>query len=121
MQEPILFNQSIKENVLYGKPDATDEEVRKVCEQANALQFIESNVEDLSKEERVDFVRREFDTLVSELTEEDSCFGQLEKYSSEESLQDLIIQLFKKSDEKALKYIKESAKDLIALFEQLSQ
>jgi hypothetical protein len=22
---------------LYGKPDATDEEVRKVCEQANAL------------------------------------------------------------------------------------
>lgn len=37
MQEPILFNQSIKENVLYGKPDATDEEVRKVCEQANAL------------------------------------------------------------------------------------
>ncbi len=26
-QEPILFNTSIKANLLYGKPEATDEEV----------------------------------------------------------------------------------------------
>jgi ATP-binding cassette subfamily B (MDR/TAP) protein 1 len=26
-QEPVLFNCSIKENLLYGKPHATDEEV----------------------------------------------------------------------------------------------
>ena len=26
-QEPVLFNNSIKENLLYGKPDATDEEI----------------------------------------------------------------------------------------------
>jgi ABC-type multidrug transport system fused ATPase/permease subunit len=26
-QEPVLFNSSIKENLLYGNPDATDEEV----------------------------------------------------------------------------------------------
>ena len=45
---------------MYGKPDATDEEIRKVCEQANALQFIESNVEDMTKEERIEFIAREF-------------------------------------------------------------
>ena len=27
MQEPILFNTSIKENILYGKPDASDAKV----------------------------------------------------------------------------------------------
>ena len=60
MQEPILFNQTIKDNILYGKPDASDEEIRKVCEQANALQFIESNFEDMTKEERLEFIAREF-------------------------------------------------------------
>jgi hypothetical protein len=33
----------------------------------------------------------------------------------------LIIQIFKKSDEKALKHIKESAREFVALFEELSQ
>lgn len=52
MQEPILFNQSIKENILYGQPDATDYDIIKACEQANALQFIETNIEDLTKEDK---------------------------------------------------------------------
>lgn len=76
-----MFNQTIKENILYGKPDATDEEVRKVCEQANALQFIESNVEDLTKEERLEFVKREFTTLITGLKAEDAVFAALEKYA----------------------------------------
>ena len=54
MQEPVLFNTSIKENILYGELDASDEQVLKVAEMANALTFIESNVEDLTKEERRD-------------------------------------------------------------------
>jgi ABC-type multidrug transport system fused ATPase/permease subunit len=37
MQEPVLFNVSIKENILYGNEQATDLEVRQVAEQANAL------------------------------------------------------------------------------------
>ena len=41
MQEPILFNWSIKENIKYGKLDATDEEVYKAALAANALEFIE--------------------------------------------------------------------------------
>jgi len=37
MQEPLLFNQSIKDNILYGEPTASDADIRRVCEQANAL------------------------------------------------------------------------------------
>lgn len=40
-QEPILFASSIAENIRYGRPDATDEQVRAAAEAANALGFIE--------------------------------------------------------------------------------
>ncbi|WP_045113023.1 ABC transporter ATP-binding protein, partial [Microscilla marina] len=40
-QEVILFGGTIKENILYGRPDANEEEVRKAAEQANAWRFIE--------------------------------------------------------------------------------
>lgn len=39
-QEVLLFSGSIKENIAYGKIDATDEEIQKAAEQANALEFI---------------------------------------------------------------------------------
>ena len=47
MQEPLLFNTTIKENILYGNDKADDAKVRQVAQMANALQFIESNIEDL--------------------------------------------------------------------------
>lgn len=40
-QEPLLFHRSIAENIAYGKPDATREEIREAARQANALAFIE--------------------------------------------------------------------------------
>ncbi len=40
-QEAMLFNRSIRDNLLIGKPDATDEEILRVAEQAQALEFIE--------------------------------------------------------------------------------
>ena len=40
-QEPMLFHRSLRENIMYGKPNATDEEVRRAAKQANALEFIE--------------------------------------------------------------------------------
>lgn len=43
MQEPTLFNYSVKENVLYGKPIASNAEVVAAVEVANARQFVESN------------------------------------------------------------------------------
>jgi ABC transporter fused permease/ATP-binding protein len=40
-QEVILFGGTIKENIAYGKPDATDEEIIEAARKANAWQFIE--------------------------------------------------------------------------------
>lgn len=39
-QEVILFGGSIKENIAYGKPDASLEEIKAAAEKANALDFI---------------------------------------------------------------------------------
>ncbi len=39
-QEIILFGGSIKENIAYGKPDATDEEILEAAKKANAWLFI---------------------------------------------------------------------------------
>ncbi|MCA1764317.1 MAG: ATP-binding cassette domain-containing protein, partial [Flavobacteriales bacterium] len=40
-QEVILFNGSVKENIAYGKPGATDAEITEAAKKANALRFIE--------------------------------------------------------------------------------
>lgn len=52
-QEPILFATTIMENIRYGKPDATDEEVYEAARQANAHDFIQS-------------FPRQYDTVVGE-------------------------------------------------------
>lgn len=39
-QDVILFGGTIKENIAYGKPNATDEEIALAAKQANALNFI---------------------------------------------------------------------------------
>ena len=40
-QEPLLFHRSIHDNIAYGCPDASTEEVRAAAVKANALEFIE--------------------------------------------------------------------------------
>ncbi|HLF53300.1 ABC transporter ATP-binding protein, partial [Flavobacterium sp.] len=40
-QDVILFGGTIKENIAYGKPDASEEEIFLAAKQANALNFIE--------------------------------------------------------------------------------
>ena len=40
-QEPILFSGTIRENLRYGNPDASHEEMLEACRHANALEFIE--------------------------------------------------------------------------------
>ena len=40
-QEPLLFHRTVRENIAYGKPDASEEEIRNAAERANALEFIE--------------------------------------------------------------------------------
>jgi ATP-binding cassette subfamily B protein len=41
-QEPTLFHRSIRENIAYGKPDATDKEIIEVAKKAQAHDFISS-------------------------------------------------------------------------------
>ncbi|KAJ1653093.1 hypothetical protein IWQ61_006717 [Dispira simplex] len=41
-QEPVLFDMTIRENICYGKPDATDEEIEKAARSANIHEFIQS-------------------------------------------------------------------------------
>jgi ABC-type multidrug transport system fused ATPase/permease subunit len=41
-QETLLFGGTIRENIAYGKPDATDEEITLAARKANAWQFISS-------------------------------------------------------------------------------
>ncbi|EIJ41126.1 ABC-type multidrug transport system, ATPase and permease component [Beggiatoa alba B18LD] len=52
-QEVILFGGTIRENILYGKPTASEQEIQEAARQANALEFIQNFPEG-------------FDTLVGE-------------------------------------------------------
>ncbi len=52
-QEPLLFHRSLKENIHYSRPSATDSEIQSAAEKAQAIQFI-------------DLLKDGFDTLVGE-------------------------------------------------------
>jgi ATP-binding cassette subfamily B protein len=39
-QEPMLFHRSLRANIAYGKPDASDEQILDAAKSANALEFI---------------------------------------------------------------------------------
>ncbi len=41
-QDVYLFNGTVKENIAYGKPDATMDEIRKAAENADLIEFIDS-------------------------------------------------------------------------------
>ncbi len=41
-QKAVLFSGSVAENIRYGKPDASDEEVRRAAEIAQALEFVQA-------------------------------------------------------------------------------
>lgn len=42
LQETMLFSSTVRENIAYGKPEASDEEIREAARQANAHDFIEA-------------------------------------------------------------------------------
>jgi ABC-type multidrug transport system fused ATPase/permease subunit len=52
-QEPMLFHRTIRENIMYGKPDASEEELVQAAERAQAREFIEA-------------LPQKYDTLVGE-------------------------------------------------------
>jgi ATP-binding cassette subfamily B protein len=40
-QEPLLFHRSLRENIAYGKQNASDAEIREAAKKANAIEFID--------------------------------------------------------------------------------
>jgi ATP-binding cassette subfamily B protein len=46
-QEPMLFHRSLRENIAYAKPDASDAEIRIAAKRAHALEFIDKLPEGL--------------------------------------------------------------------------
>lgn len=39
-QEPLMFHRTLRENIAYGNPDASDDEILRAAKQAHALEFI---------------------------------------------------------------------------------
>jgi ATP-binding cassette subfamily B protein len=52
-QDPLMFHRSLRDNIAFGRLDATDDEIRAAAEAANAIEFIEA-------------LPKGFDTLVGE-------------------------------------------------------
>ena len=44
-QDTQMFNRSVRDNILYGRPDASDAELVAACEQAQAIEFINEMVD----------------------------------------------------------------------------
>ena len=40
-QDPVIFSGSVSDNVRFGRPDASDDDIRAACEAAHAMEFIE--------------------------------------------------------------------------------
>lgn len=45
-----MFNRSVRDNILYGRPDASDEDLLAACEQAQAAEFIDGMVDGKGRE-----------------------------------------------------------------------
>ena len=58
-QDTFLFNDTIRENIQYGSPDATEEQIQEAAKQANADEFI------LTKKEKFDHLVGERGALLS--------------------------------------------------------
>lgn len=116
MQEPILFNQTIKENILFGKPDATDLEIRRSCEQANALQFIETEAENKDKEEYTAMIKTNLAALLEKSSPDLVTFV---KTADNFMLEELIVKTFEKADNKAYAAIQADIPLFIELLEEI--
>jgi ABC-type sugar transport system ATPase subunit len=103
-QEPVLFNRTIKENILYGQLDADNAKIRKVCEMANALTFIESNIEDLDKDTQIQRIKDELIVEIDRLCAGHPAFAAIKPMliSKSNEVQDVLLQILVKSDAKAI-------------------
>eukprot|EP00347_Sterkiella_histriomuscorum_P018560 403345051 len=128
MQEPLLFNMTIKQNILYGNDQASDQRVREVAEMANALAFIESNIEDLNQEEvqeKIEVQYREFINREENRRRYANYQELLTKYFNEKAFNiqeiQLILEILEKGDERLRNLINEYIHRFINLIKEVSQ
>ena len=118
-QEPLLFNRTIKENVLYGKLDADNAKVRKVCEMANAMTFIESNIEELDKDEKAKKIKNDLISEIKQIGANHPTFNKIKGaiVNKPNEVQDILLQILTKSDEKAMNLFTKYPNILLAQLE----
>lgn len=124
MQEPVLFNMSIKDNILYGNEAASDLRVRQVAEQANALSFIESNIEELENEELKDQLVSNFRQRLTEHSQAYPNLQVLDEHFANQKLSidniKLIADIFDKTDDKFKAALNSDVPSFVALIDQQS-
>jgi len=49
-QDTQMFNRSVRDNILYGRPDASDADLLAACEQAQAAEFIDGMIDSKDRE-----------------------------------------------------------------------
>lgn len=113
-----MFNTTIKENILYGNDQADDAQVRQVAEMANALQFIESNIEDLDKEDVKKEIENKFTSKLENLLLTYQNFSKIleEHYNGNLRFEEINIihEIIEKSDDKLKSLINEDAQKFIS-------
>lgn len=116
MQEPLLFNQTIKENILYGKVDASDAEVLRVAELSNSLNFIqnERDVEKMSKDDRIALLNDQLKEQMTKLKAGNSNIAAIDISRIHElNRLELLLKVLQMADESALTLINRDTKKFI--------
>ena len=123
MQEPILFNATIKENILYGELNASDEEVYKAALKANAVGFIEGQTADMKPEEEEKHVKDNLKTKIEELQKSYQNFNELDQEMKHFPLvqKKLILEVLSNGDDKVLKLIDAKKQAFLALVETFGE
>ena len=99
---------------MYGNMKATDFDVRKAALLANATQFIESEIENLDKEEKIKKMKEETLTKIAEIVIKYPQFNSL-KFNFEGmdgDLVELLYNLFNKADSKFLEVVATDVEEL---------
>lgn len=119
MQEPILFNRTIKENILYGKQDATNEEIYRAALLANATGFIEANQGDLSPQQIKEQVEQKLKETFEKLSATYSGIVELQEQASDYSdrKQTLLLEILTQGDEPILELINDNPGAMKALLD----
>ena len=124
MQEPVLFNKDIKTNILFGKLDATDEEVYLAAQKANALQFIESGEDDLTLDQKQEKLEKDFKELFADMTTNNlhALAGLYDQFSGKsEFFKKLMIELYENASREFLQQANENDRVFVDAVEKVSK